>query len=344
MRMPWLDGRKCRGNIGHDTFFAQNFIMTTPVPLRQAATGLLLYEGRRQLRWLGDQAKKSTARAINYYNRKWWPYPSEQRRASIMPYRYRRRYPMRRYARRSRGRYRGRYSRRKRYVRRVRRVGLPTGIGSAKRALVANTVDLPYNTRTLYSRDITSIDKTTTNDINDRQRDVIKVSGFKIECNFRGSASATEPHIVHFAVIAPLATLANDSVPVGSVNAVPDTNFFRGNGASRAINFAITLSSMQMHSLNINADNYVVLKRWRKTIGEADSTTGKGPGQYKKLRAYVKLNRQVRYDTENYTANATQGRVFLVWWLDTYVGGVGAPVSNQLVMDQHIVTYFREPL
>lgn len=223
-------------------------------------------------------------------------------------------------------------------------IGIPLSTGNAKRNLVVEFTNLQFDSRTLYSRDLTAIPKTEDNAINGRQRDIINVRGFKIDMNFRGALAQDQPNILHFAIIAPLATLANDSTPVGSEDVVPDTNFFRGNSENRAIDFGTGLSSMQLHSLNINSDNYVVLKRWKKIVGEADNDNPKGPGQYKRSHTYVKLNRQVRYDTANYTENATQGRVFLVWWFDTWVGtSDGAPpIQNELLMDQHIVTYFRE--
>lgn len=270
---------------------------------------------------------------------------------SIMPYRrsryrggYRSRVYRPRRVFRSRRRYyrrrRTRYSRRQ-YPAKRARIGSPVGYGTTKRFLAMNS-SLGYASRTLYSRDLTHIPRTTTNALNGRQRDMVNLRGFKIDLKWNTSAAnMTSPHILHLAVVCPVSDTQNPSTPID--NGILPQNWFRGNSAARAIDFGTSLSSIQMHSLAINADNYVILKRKSYKLGNADNTTGLSNDRVGGCSWWVKINRQVRYDDVDFGDLVVNGRCFLVWWLDQYQGGSGTPVSDMLFMDAHIITYFREP-
>lgn len=310
-------------------FLWHNFTMALTKNLPRAIGTYLAYKAANDLY---HGAKRMVFRRPRAY----YALPS-RRMGSRVRYRYRR-------ARR--GRYRRRYKRAK-YARRAR-IGMPIGYGTTKRALVFNEAASSYNTRTLYSYDLTYIDRTSTLEMDHRNRDIINLRGFKIDYAMLINTVATRPVMVHYAVLCHIGTT---SVPSSAqANPLSSTNFFRGSGSSRAIDFsAATLSSLQMNTLNINSDIYVVLKRWTHrleyTVSAATNISNNSKQTVKIGHKYIPVKRQVRYDDPTDGDVATTGRCFLVWWAD-YTNGIaagGTAVSGALSMDHHVVTYFREP-
>jgi len=279
---------------------------------------------------------------------------STYRTARNMVFPYRRRY----YGAPSRGRYRMRYrvrrARRGRYRRRYKRslpkrarIGMPVGYATTKRNLVVQEADLNRNTRTLYSFDLTQINRTTTNAINLRQRDMINLRGFKMDWGIRSGSLLAQPLYVHFAI---LSHTSNTSVPTtAAAGCIDDQNFFRGSGPARAIDFSTSLDGLQVNKLAINQDIYSILKRWRVRIEPTVNPTGimnTTRTTHLTGKRYVKLNRQVRYDDPSTGQVPTAGRTFLVYWADGVAGVTSGTTafSNAYAVDLHIVAYFNEPM
>lgn len=229
-----------------------------------------------------------------------------------------------------------------RYSKRRRRyIGYPVRYGTAKRTLVDLASSQNVQSRTLYSRDITWLEHTASNDIDKRQRDMINLRGFRINLGFYRDTTASARDIkLHVAIIhdkgrANALLTQNNPVLVG--------DFFRGNGVNRAIDFQNSLAGIEVNSLGINTDLYTVLM---KRVYLLKSPSQNGLASFNK-RFYVKVNRQIRYDNETTTTEepvATDGRCFLVWWAELAVGAnAGATPILLGTMDRFTVTYWREP-
>jgi hypothetical protein len=259
--------------------------------------------------------------------------------------RYSRRY---RYRRRGRGGYRGRYRKKARLYKRAR-IGFPVSYGTTKRTLVYNASRFDTATRTLYSRDLTWIEKTVDNAINARQRDLINLRGFKLDYSIVATGNIQIPVYIHFAV---LSHSSNTSVPTANQNnAIQTSNFFRGSGSARAIDFTNSLTSLQFNSLSINQDIYSVLRRWTHRVEPIVTNVGTSGFRYtskdttKSGKKYISVRRQVRYDDPDFNDVATSGRMFLVWWCDAVSGNASGvtPTNDAVDIDFHIVTYWKEP-
>ena len=268
--------------------------------------------------------------------------------SKIMPYKRRRMAyaPRRRYKRVRYYKRRRKTGLRSKYYKR-KLIGFRPGSGTCKRTLVYND-QLSFNTRTLYSRDLTWIQHTDTagnfDVIDRRQRDQINIRGFAINMAIHNQEPAW-PMYVNVAIISPrYENLTNFGG--GQDNAIPTGEFFRGNGTERTINFQNGLTPLQFRCLNINTDTYVVLKHKRYMLANRNTAlanTNSGDAKaIKMVDWYVRLNRQIRFD--NYTVPARQGRVFLVWWCDTFDATGGSAAQTALLDVQfHIVTHWREP-
>lgn len=236
-----------------------------------------------------------------------------------------------------------RYRRRPRRIRVMRRrrgptvgqkrkqLGFPQGVSNAKRR---NNLDdaepTSLDTRTLYSEKLCQIPRTTTNDISQRQRDMIKISGIKLCLSFKNSSSTTTNALnINVAVITPRGTLSNPS----------NTDFFRASNAnSRSRDFTSTLSSVDYQCLPINADDYIV--HWHKRFKCKTANSNEGDG-VRQIMKYIKINRQFRYDSEG--ADPTTPTPYLVWWACRVHEGETAGVAiNGYTLLKRATMYFRE--
>lgn len=302
---------------------------------------------------VSHEAYRQGKRAVNYIAKRlqdrFTPteMPYKRRRIAYRGPRSFRRVRRRRgyYGRRRRGK-----MRRRSYRRRTYRIGLPMNMGVSKRTVVQLFSAVNFDSRTLYSRDLTGIPLTTVNAIDERQREIINVSGFKIQGSMRNRLNNQQgPQLVHFAVLCNVANIAAECVPAVQDDSVPNTNFFRGSSGTRAIDFGTGLSGIQLHTLKINKDNYVVLKRrtFKLATQASDQNTQAQQGdQYttptvKNFKWWIPLRRQVRYDNSLY---ATQGRCFIVWWSDLMHGRASGatPQGAAFSLDMENITYWRE--
>lgn len=211
------------------------------------------------------------------------------------------------------------------------RVGEPIGTSESKSVTTHNIALEPRNTRTLYSLHLTPITKG--DDRNQRERNIINVGGFKISFAVRNDRAI--PGHFHIAVLS----------PKGRNNIVID-DFFRSPSDSRAVDFSTALDDLSMDNLGINSDQYQILKH-KKYLLEPSANSGNWQSNngrnYKTLRWYVKLRRQLRYESNTDDTPLT-GAVYLVWWI-SHMGEASGTVANIDGYDIGYRTemYFREP-
>lgn len=233
------------------------------------------------------------------------------------------------------------------YSDRVSYVGRPVGSGVCKRTPVDLTAGQVLDTRTLYSNDLTAILKAgSTNPVQRRQRDMINLRGFKINIRCGSLGGINESLLLHAAVIH---DKGRADAGLTTVDPISSVDFFRGNGNSRAIDFSSTnLASSEFNNLAINSDLYVVLHRETKKIQRLDINSPRNES-YVEMDMWVPIKRQVRYDNETDATNeefATDGRCFLVWWLEGFEGyAAGAsPQLSVASMDRYCITFWKEPM
>lgn len=211
--------------------------------------------------------------------------------------------------------------------RQLSKIGFRLGVGEAKRHLFkADT--LFYSTRTLYQLDLTNIAKTTTNAINERQRDMINVSGFRLRWTVNNRSSP--PLHINFAMVAP------------KTDSLLSTDFFRAAGSERASDFSNGLNDLQFATLPINTDKHNILWHHRTTLSPetVGAVYNSETNNFKTYSKYIKLKRQIRYDPARGSADSP---VYFLYWADQFntVSGTAAQ-TNSFQMSYHHITYFRE--
>jgi len=211
-----------------------------------------------------------------------------------------------------------------------RNIGEPVGMATNKKhSTVADWQFLA--TRTLAPTPLTDIAKTTTNEINRRQRDIINLRGFKIHFDFDVTNGKDEFIYVNMAVLSPKDSLT-----------VPTTEFYKAEGSSttRYKSFNTTLSSMQMHYYSINTDRYTILlhKRWEVNR----SSRGVGGPTWRAYKKYIKVNRQISYSSE--AQDTCNDPIFIVIWCDQAGVTSGSPaVADVLTYSFLVESIYKEP-
>mgnify|MGYP000524295661 CR=1 FL=1 len=254
--------------------------------------------------------------------------------AAPMPYkRARMAYGVARHVYTNRGRYKraarviGRAYRRYRRSRLMGRIGQPPGLATTKRRQqLINTENV--NTLTLYQTDLTAIPHTTTNQINDRQRDVINLRGFRICWDFWNQGAF--PALCNVAVVYD----RQNDFPAGT------TDFFRGNGATRATDFStLQHNAQQFHCLPLNKDRFTILTHKRF---ELDRTVGGGfngaTRMWKTMKFYVPLKKQIRYEDDE-----PNSRILLLYWFSHLMQATGTAAAPTGIVQIKTITYFKEP-
>lgn len=213
-------------------------------------------------------------------------------------------------------------------------IGERVGTTTAKAVYTANIPKI-LDTRTLYQTEITSLpQKASFGENNTRLRQIANVRGFKVCMEVRNQSE--NPMYFNIAVISP-----KDSNAV-----VSEPGFFRGyTQSNRSVDFSTGRSSNEFHCLPINADKYTVLKHKRYRlipVNQAQTVYNDHSGHnYMNIGFYTRLKRQVRYQENGVTES---GKCYLVYWCDEFLSSAGTPsVSEQMQVNEKVVTYFKEP-
>lgn len=214
------------------------------------------------------------------------------------------------------------------------RIGFPKGTATSKRAATVTNTGDPLSTRTLYYENLVNIAKTSTNEIDKRQRDNAYISGFKICYDVLNYS--VNPVLLNVAVV--YDKRSNDGTVIMALD-----DFFRSSeGNNRAKDFSITLDANEFHCLPLNTDRFSVLKHGRFTLGPTQSATvgayTVNRENYKSIMWWVPLKKQIRYNDGN-----AQSKVWLIWWCDKFQAGTGVAAVTIGQTQIHAVTYFKEP-
>ena len=197
---------------------------------------------------------------------------------------------------------------------------------SSSRRQLTNQLKVTLASRILYVQDIfQNINQGF--DPNDRDKDSIRLSGFKIWLNATNLRAF--PVWFNMAIISPKET-----------QTVTTTNFFRSVGVDRGYNFGIGLSSVEFHMRPINIDQHTVLAHRRMFLGENFTTTDNDTSQIMRS-IYVPIKRLMRYESIIGLTLPIE-KIFLVYWCDvnnTAQGGVSEANCMDLIWQS--CAYFR---
>lgn len=214
-----------------------------------------------------------------------------------------------------------------------RNIGEPPGTGTAKRCATLDRDIVTEDTRTLYTHNLVTIQEGTA--IDERMRRIVNIRGFHICAELRNRSTA--PMYMNVAILATKGGTESSSVGV--------SDFFRASvGGNRARDFANDLTGMEFHCLPINTDRYTILRHKRFRFIEDGGTTynSQSGRDYTNINWYVRLNRQLRYDSN--TGTPESGNVYLVYWADLFETNSGtAPITGAFSNSWRVVTTFREP-
>lgn len=249
--------------------------------------------------------------------------------ARTIQFAYRNRKGIRRVYRRARRSYSGLAAKR-------RKIGDTPGTGTSKKcAAVPQTNDVAHDTRTLYSEPLVLC--SSGDQINQRERSMINVRGWKICLEFKNRSS--DPLNINVAILSPKSG-------IGSSTPIPTADFFRDTMTSdRSKDFGTALDSQDFHCSPINSDKYTILRHKRyqlvpeATGGDTVALSGRS---YMTCNWWIPLKRQFRFDAG--ASYPDSGQVHLVYWADKFMSAGTTPVSpGSFNMSNKSIMYFREP-
>lgn len=219
------------------------------------------------------------------------------------------------------------------------RLGEPVGTGTAKRNGFTPAI-VNVTGQALQAIPLISLTKSSTDAIDQRQRDMVNYRGIKV-CVFLRNLDVTgEPMYCNWAIISPKASAGSALAP---------TDFFRGDGASRGKDFIVGSSWMDTHCMPINTDVYNVLHHRRfvldgvfnagdalpATTNDVTNTGTKGTLLFEK---YIPVNRQLRFDSgQEYP---TTPNIFMCFWCQRTDENT-ALVSVRY--EYKVIQFFKEP-
>lgn len=229
--------------------------------------------------------------------------------------------------------YRGYSARKKRKYPRPEKVGHPVGKDTAK-TKAQTTIDVVKEpSRTQIATDITAISKVGGGflDIDKRMRQIVHLRGYAWNIQVVNNSTDT-PVTLNIAIVS---MKKSDTLNIS----------FRDYNASRDKNFTTGLTNQQMHNLPISTDRLNVYMHKRYVLGrkwQADSKFNPPhAANYKNIKGYLKINRQIRYDDDGTTLCETP--IYFVHWVDKYMAPSLSPITNDIIdWCNRGVTYFSE--
>jgi len=182
------------------------------------------------------------------------------------------------------------------------------------------------NTNTLYGASMTAIPRTTTNNINERQRSVCNLNYIEYHMSIQ-STTGTSPMQCNVAVISPKKTGALLS-PAGQTIFA---QFFRSPGSenTRFMDFSSTTSTLDKHLSPINSDRFRVLSHERFLLNPKYPNTSDGMSDegtnFKHLHKRIPVGKQVRFgDIDNEPLSLP---IYLVYWFTNYQANTDVVLS-----------------
>lgn len=169
--------------------------------------------------------------------------------------------------------------------------------------------------------------------INDRERQVIFVSGVKI--NFFARNNISKPLFCNWALIQMKHTAAAPTITdVGA-------EMFRGTGTTRAVNFGSISDAYHKHTYTLNSEKYDVHMQGRFTLNPyAAEDFGASDDVWKSVEHYVPIGRKLYYDGLLST-DCTNPLLFITW-CNAWDVQTAAAATDQWDTRFHSVVYFKE--
>lgn len=191
---------------------------------------------------------------------------------------------------------------------------------------------------TLNSRDITFVDRSSNDNDHARQGYTTYLCGVKVQMYVRNPSKTPK----YFKVFV-LSYKGTDSVntPLDQqVNPISSSNFFRGLGGNiRAVDFnGVSRDSWDRFIHPINTDSYNVL--WGKTfiLHPVKADAGGDSNRYEKkdwiyFEKYIPVGREITYDNDSPSQVSTNGRIFLVYYCDTWERGANGVLNSPILVN-----------
>lgn len=222
-------------------------------------------------------------------------------------------------------------------------IGAPIGLNNGKRLVTHNAFVISpptsFDSRTLKTFRLSDIPTPDgTDSISKRERDIVNCQGISIQY-FVKNLKQNQPTTIRCAVIT-----AKDNVP--GLAAIPNTEFFRSYGSTRAEDFGVARSSLELLNNPINTDRFHVLRDIKIPLIENSVTTASTFNQqygtaYKWKSMYIKIDRQLSYLAGQHTCLSP---IYLVFWADLPGAANGEAVTTGAFnFIFRSVIYFREP-
>lgn len=211
-------------------------------------------------------------------------------------------------------------------------------IGKARRVRSARKTEVfkdysVFNTRTLYQHSLTDIARGT--GIDQRTEDDIRVAGYRIKGEIVNNQAG--PLYVNIAVVS-----HRDS------GNTLEHEFFRHDGSVKAIDFSVTLSSLELHGNPLNTDKFAILKH-RRYLLNCNATVGGGPNgegsgkTYMNIDWYVPIQRNLQFDSNASTSIDASSNIHLIWWTDDWITEAGTTAQGAAGVAQwKVVAYHHD--
>jgi len=227
-------------------------------------------------------------------------------------------------------------SKRGRLTGRRRVIGQSIWTGNCKSTITAQSNPTAKLTNTLWGEDLTEC--VLGPGQNQRERGVINCRGFKIDVHMHNTSGSFAQY-ANFAIVAPKRL-------VGSTDPLEGTNFFRGNGTLRAIDFnAVGVIPFERYVRSINPDDYTILYHARRILlpnNSAGAFNSQRGSSFWNIRKYIKLNRAITYANPE-SIRATDGMVGFCYWFGRMDSSDGVTAVAEVTVTERAVMYFKEP-
>lgn len=214
-------------------------------------------------------------------------------------------------------------------------LGESPGVGNTKRNENHIVNNSTMNGASMYAWDLLELPEAgATNDIDKRQRDLVNISGCKIDLELKNTTAT--PIYLNVAVVIPKTSQSVDT-----------TDFFRSyQGGSRGVNFDnATLNGIDYHRLVLNTDKYAVVMRQRWCLrghdleNEAANIMSSGGTNYICWSKYINVKKQIRYDA---AVLRPQTPMYLVMWCAQMFDAAPVATTAQAEYSMRNAVFFRE--
>lgn len=196
----------------------------------------------------------------------------------------------------------------------------------SKTRTTAFAVNTARSSRTLNTWTITDIPFGT--GINERQRNEVKIRGFRLRFYVRNNI--IDQQTFRIAILSP----KNNQI-------VLNDNFFKGYDTEKALDFSTTRTGLELVASGINTRDFNIL--WHKSFNLAptDSTHRYNQANTSKyIKTYIPLKRTLLWDSPA-DAEPSSDRCFLVYWCDRNLNISGAaPTGSAFIESFDVVTYY----